>query len=310
MNITLCTLFEGNYHFGVAALSNSLIAAGYEGELWVGYRGALPGWIVDSPDFDPASGRLPAGSRLTLCMVALDTPLHFTYYKPIFVRDVLERHAPDAGYVAYIDPDIVMKCDWPTFTGWFTDDGISVIEDVNGALPARHPKRLQWKRYFDQHGIPSRRGLDRYYNAGFIALARRQIGFLDLWRQVCDLVIAYNAGSKDLKVGGPEALFYSTDQDALNFTLTACETPMNTAGPEAMDFAPGGYYLSHAVGQFKPWQAGHIRHAIRGKPPTPASKSYFRFANAPIRVYSDSEFAKRQLFLRIASAIGRIYRRN
>ena len=41
MNISFCTLFEGNYHFGVAALSNSLIAAGYAGTLWVGYRGAL-----------------------------------------------------------------------------------------------------------------------------------------------------------------------------------------------------------------------------------------------------------------------------
>ena len=57
MNITLCTLFEGNYHFGVAALSNSLIAAGYAGDLWVGYRGALPGWIVDSPGYRPRHRR-------------------------------------------------------------------------------------------------------------------------------------------------------------------------------------------------------------------------------------------------------------
>ena len=152
MNITLCTLFEGNYHFGVAALSNSLIAAGYDGELWVGYRGALPGWIVDAPGFDRASNQLQVGT-LKLCMVELDTPLHFTYYKPTFIHEMLEKHAPDAAFVAYIDPDIVMKCDWATFTGWFTDDGISVIEDVNGTLPARHPKRLQWKRYFDQHAI-------------------------------------------------------------------------------------------------------------------------------------------------------------
>jgi hypothetical protein len=48
MKISLCTLFERNYHFGVAALSNSLIASGYSGDLWVGYRGALPGWITES----------------------------------------------------------------------------------------------------------------------------------------------------------------------------------------------------------------------------------------------------------------------
>ena len=56
MKISFCTLFERNYHFGVAALSNSLIAAGYAGTLWVGYRGALSGWIVDSPSFNRATG--------------------------------------------------------------------------------------------------------------------------------------------------------------------------------------------------------------------------------------------------------------
>ena len=122
--------------------------------------------------------------------------------------------------------------------------------------------------------------------------------------------VTYNDSAKSLKVGGPEALFYSTDQDAMNFALSACETPLNTAGPEAMDFAPGGYYLSHAIGQFKPWHGGHIRQALRGKPPSVASKWYYRFANAPIKVYSDTDLAKRQLDLKIASAIGRVYKRS
>src|SRR5688572_4691064 len=160
MNITLCTLFEKNYHFGVAALANSLIAAGYEGELWVGYRGALPGWIVDAPAFDRATGRLQAAPQLTLCMLELDTPLHFTYYKPTFIREMLEKHAPQADICAYIDPDIVVKCDWPSLAGWFTEDGISLAEDVNWCFPARHPKRLLWARFFAPHGAAPRRGLD------------------------------------------------------------------------------------------------------------------------------------------------------
>ncbi|SDC67882.1 hypothetical protein SAMN05444679_104289 [Variovorax sp. CF079] len=309
MNITLCTLFERNYHFGVAALANSLIAAGYTGELWVGYRGALPGWIVDSPAFDRVTGRLQAAPGLVLCMLELDTPLHFTYYKPTFIREMLEKHAPQSDVVAYIDPDIVVKCDWPALTGWFTEDGISLAEDVNWCFPARHPKRLLWARFFEPHGATPRRGLDRYYNAGFIAVSRAHLEFLDLWRRLCDLVVAYNEHAKELKAGGSAALFHSTDQDALNFALTVCEAPLNTAGPEAMDFAPGGYYLSHAVGSVKPWHGGHIRQALRGMPPSAASKWYYHFANAPIKAYSDGELAKRQLSLKIAAAIGRVYKR-
>jgi hypothetical protein len=309
MNITLCTLFEKNYHYGVAALANSLIAAGYQGELWVGYRGALPGWIVDAPAFDRASGRLKVAPQLTLCMLELDTPLHFTYYKPTFIREMLEKHAPQADICAYIDPDIVVKCDWPSLAGWFTEDGISLAEDVNWCFPARHPKRLLWARFFAPHGATPRRGLDRYYNAGFIAVSRAHFEFLDLWRRLCDLVVDYNKGAKQLKAGGSAELFHSTDQDALNFALTVCEAPLNTAGPEAMDFAPGGYYLSHAIGSVKPWHGGFIRQALSGRPPSAASKWYWRYANAPIRVYSDRELRKSTLALKIAAAIGRLYKR-
>jgi hypothetical protein len=88
-----------------------------------------------------------------------------------------------------------------------------------------------------------------------------------------------------------------------------CEAPLNTAGPEAMDFAPGGYYLSHAIGSVKPWHGGFIGQALRGRPPSAASKWYWRYANAPIRVYSDGELRKSTLALKIAAAIGRLYKR-
>lgn len=309
MNITLCTLFEGNYHFGVAALSNSLIASGYVGDLWVGFRGPLPAWILDAPGYRKATGELQVAPTLRLRLLELDTPLHFTYYKPTFLREMLERHAPDADVVAYVDPDIVVKCDWPSFMGWFTEDGISLVEDVNAYFPARHPKRLLWNRFFASHGITPRRALERYYNAGFIAVPRQHLDFLDLWRRLCDLVVAHNGNAKTLKAGGSATLFHSTDQDALNFALTVCEAPLNTAGPEAMDFAPGGYYLSHAIGPVKPWHGRHVRQALGGRPPSLASKAYYRFANSPIKVYSDGALAQRRVGLAIASLIGRVYGR-
>ena len=310
MTITLCTLFEGNYHYGVAALSNSLIAGGFAGDLWVGYRGALPPWIVDSPDYDRATATLQVGTVLSLRMVEIDTPMHFTYYKPTFLREVFERHAPQASLVAYIDPDIVFKCDWASFTAWFTEDAISLIEDVNPNFPARHPKRLQWARFFAPHGIEPRRRLARYYNAGYIAVPRARLAFLDLWIRLCDLVMRQNQGVKHLKAGGATSLFHSTDQDALNFALTVSEVPLNTAGPEAMDFMPGGYYLSHAIGWLKPWRGQHIRQALLGMPPSLATKSYYNFANHPIKVFGSADFVRRVWSHKLASAIGRFYRRD
>lgn len=38
---TICTLFDGDFHYGLAAMLNSLVQAGYKGTVWAGYRGAL-----------------------------------------------------------------------------------------------------------------------------------------------------------------------------------------------------------------------------------------------------------------------------
>ncbi|MBS0340242.1 MAG: hypothetical protein JSS56_06915 [Proteobacteria bacterium] len=305
---TLCTLFEGHYHYGVAALANSLLANGYEGELWAGYRGELAGWITGHPRYDAATGHLKLSEKFGLHFLRLETPVFFTYYKAAFMRQVLDKHAPQADVVAYIDPDIVVKSAWQDMVPWF-EGGIALVEDVNWNFPARHPKRLMWREWFEPHGVVQRRLLDRYYNAGFFAVPREHAEFLALLSWMCELVAEYNAGLKHIKAGDATDLFHSTDQDALNFALCAYDVPLNTAAGDAMDFLPGGYYMSHAIGWPKPWTRNHIRSALKGFPPTLATKAYYDFANHPIRPHAPWRLALRRASLHLASVIGRFYRK-
>ena len=304
----LCTLFEGHYHYGVAALANSLVVNGYEGEFWVGYRGTLGAWITGHDRFDAATGRLQLTDKFSLHFVPQATPMFFTYYKAAFMREVLDKHAPQADVVAYIDPDIVVKCAWIDMAPWF-EDGIALAEDDNWNFPARHPKRLMWQRWFAPHGVVQRRDLTRYYNAGFLGVPRQHADFLSLLSWMCELAAEYNAGLKHIKSGNAPDLFHSTDQDVLNFALTAYDAPLNTVGSEAMDFQPGGYYMSHAIGWPKPWVRNHIGSALRGLPPSLATKAYYNFANHPIQPYAPWRLALRRLNLQVASVIGRFYRK-
>jgi hypothetical protein len=307
MKTTLCTLYEGHYHYGVAALVNSLLTSGFTGQLWAGYRGGLADWIVQHPGWDASQAKLQVSESFSVHFVHQDTPVFFTYYKAHLMRDVFQRHAPDSDTVAYIDPDIVVKCNWDDIGAWF-QGGLGLIEDVNWNIPARHPRRLRWKSWFAQHGIEPKRPMERYYNAGFLSVPREHADFLELLDRMCMLVYEYNSGIQHIKAGGAGSLFHSTDQDAMNHALSVYEAPLNTAAGDAMDFAAGGFYFSHAIGSEKPWLGRHLRRALKGRPPSPAMKAYYRFANHPIRVFPPFKFALRRLSLQAASAIGRFYR--
>ncbi|MGJ7581374.1 hypothetical protein ACSFA3_14410 [Variovorax sp. RHLX14] len=308
MKIALCTLFEGHYHYGVAALVNSLVSAGYEGTVWVGHRGPLPAWIVDRPGFDSASARLQVSPRLELRAIELNPPVSLNYYKPTLMREILESHDPEADAVSYLDPDMVVKCNWSAMHSWLSKDGIALVEDADWDMPANHPKRARWCQFFAAHGENSVRAIDRYYNAGLVCIDRNRMDFLQIWERINKRVAAESrSGMRDRKSGGPESLFHSMDEDALNFALTLCVTPLNAAGPEAMDFVPGGNRLSHAVGAAKPWQGRHFRRALQGQPPSVASHWFYRFADGPLTPFSYAMLVRRRLSMTLAAVIGRVW---
>jgi hypothetical protein len=112
-----------------------------------------------------------------------------------------------------------------------------------------------------------------------------------------------------MKFDRPGALFHSADQDALNMVLSVIDSPINGTGPEGMDFTSGGHLLSHAIGGRKPWRGGFLRDALLGRPPGTAQKSYFRFAESPLRLFPAPQLARLRLSLLSGALLGRMYRR-
>ena len=298
MSDTVCTLFEGHYHLGVGALINSLHASGFTGKVVCGYRGAEPAWA-------DAARELECG--IEVIFVPITTGVHFTNYKPEFLRDCWNTHGADADRLYYFDPDIVVKAPWGVLARW-ASDGVALCEDVNAYLPARHPYRLAWIDFLQANALPPSHPVERYYNAGFIGLPLAYQGLLDTWIQIVGLA-AKQTGSNRLKNHQPHTLFHSADQDALNMALMVQNIPVNATGPEGMDFASGGHLLSHAIGGRKPWRGGFFRDALRGRPPGSAQKSFFRFAESPLRLFPSAQLARLRLSLRSGALLGRIYRR-
>jgi hypothetical protein len=100
------------------------------------------------------------------------------------------------------------------------------------------------------------------------------------------------------------------DQDVLNAALMATEARLSLIGMEGMDFAPAGYTMSHAVEGAKPWRKKFIVQAMSGYPPSAADKSFWRYADHPIPIVGSHLITAKRLTMKIASAIGRFYKRS
>ena len=146
MNAAVCTLFEGDYHYGLGALVNSLCKSGFRGVVWAGYRGPLPPWA--SPILEIGAFRdFCVNEGCTIRFIRLDATIHFAYCKPQFMLEVFEQYAPDIDALFYFDPDIVVKCRWSFFEEWATCGVALVQEIVNGGMSATHPYRAAWSSY-------------------------------------------------------------------------------------------------------------------------------------------------------------------
>jgi len=312
MNANVCTLFEGHYHYGVGALTNSLYKGGFRGTMWAGYRGELPSWaqpLTKEKDYQVYQ----VTDDCRICFVPLSTDYHLANYKPTFMLELMEKYAPEADKLFYFDPDIVTRCEWSFLDEW-AEEGIAVCEDVNSPLYVNHPIRLGWVKFLKTKGQEVNSNFDLYINSGFVGIHRSKKSFLKYWHQTMlntesvtgSLSVSFIPGMNGKRLDRPRtALFYGGDQDTFNVAVMAFEKDMVVAGKDAMDFMPGGYIMSHSLGRNKPWVASYMKQAMQGKKIAMSHKQYWENVDAPIQLYPAAALKKKKLSMNIAKIVTR-----
>lgn len=307
-NTAICTLFEGDYHFGVAALINSLVRGGYKGTFWAGYRGTLPPWLDQLQCIDAERNLYLVANQVRLGFLSVETKLHFTNYKPQFMLNLLADQAASSDYLWYFDPDIYLLCGWPFFAKW-QRYGIALCEDLlYFTLPANNLLRQQWAEIAEGMGLGEPKLIAQHFNGGMVGVPATYVSFLQLWKRVLDQASAMGYDLTGFLPFTREMPLHATDQDALNIAALYTEYPLTTLGPEAMGFISGGFTMYHAVIR-KPWRDSIIRNALAGHPPSNAIKQYFRQVSSPIQAYSPMHLRAKLVACSIAGFIGRFYGR-
>ena len=314
MNSVVCTLFEGHYHYGVAALINSLSKHGFKGDFYAGYRGALPPWAQGKKSDifgwkDCTTVRV--SNDVQVHFLPLNTNYHFCNYKPDFVIELRNYLDENVSGVFYFDPDIVIKCRWSFYEEWLKIGVPLVHEITNNDMPTSHPVRKMWTKMINDQGLEVKTDLRSYLNSGFWAVKKNDIQFAQLFKKFVevsetDYKMNLTDFSFELDRTNP---FFAKDQDAFNIAAMCTDVELSEYGPEGMDLVLGGMLMSHAIGTPKPWKKPYFKHFLNGSPPTMADKEYWSNANSTIKLYSGTFLKMRKAELKITSFLGRFYRK-
>jgi hypothetical protein len=302
MNEIIVTLYEGHYHYGVAALANSLSNAGFNGVLRVGYRGQLPPWISQFDNIEEGMYRI--GENLFISFVSVNPPMHFGYYKPLFMKETLATY-PQTQNIYYFDPDIVVNAPWLFFSDWVQSGIALCLDNCFHFVHHNHPWRREWVKLAGVN-MHFKSNLNYYVNSGFIGLEISNSVILDKW-------IALTENYKS--IGGNLHLFekdghrpFKGDQDLLNAALMVLpELKISLIGKEGMGFSQPAYLMSHAVSNIKPWRKQFVKSLFQyGQAPNLMDKDYLKYANYPIKSYGRLRFMMKKADSRLASILGRI----
>src|SRR6185437_7411270 len=182
MRSTVCTVAEGAYHFGVAALCNSLYHNGFRGRVFVLYRGDLPRWASGAVDAR-AWRELTVADDFAVCFVPSESPWHLANEKPAFLRRIFGELHPSAEALFYFDSDIVIECPWRFYEEWI-GYGLALVQDMwDPYMFPTHVFKRRWRAHAERLGY-SCRNIAGYFNSGFLGVRREDRQFLAAWESM------------------------------------------------------------------------------------------------------------------------------
>ncbi len=299
--IVVC-LFDGEYHFGVAALANSLAKIKFEGLINAGYRGPLPDWINQLEAIGDNYFYLT--KEIVIHFKQVNTEMHLGYFKPYFLKETIDTYTSTQKFY-YFDADIIVNSPWSLYSNWL-EKGACLCLDVSfHFLHHTHPWRKDWRRLapVDEKLFNN---TNHYFNSGFMGVERESVALIDRWIYFTE---------KYIEMGGNINCFvkdtYSSfkgDQDLLNAAVTiSSDIEISIMGKEAMGFTLPATIMIHAIGEDKPWNNWFLKQLIKsGRKPGFADQNFFSYCKYPINIFSPYNYRIKKLDLLSASFFGRI----
>jgi hypothetical protein len=307
----VCTVAEGGYFNGVAALTNSLVHAGFRGSVVVGYRGSKPTWLAQLHK-DHASDVYVVTPNVQLNLVELPVIWHLANCKAHLIKQILLEKFTDAELVFYFDTDIVIQHSWDTFVEWARDGVVMVLDVADTYMSPHHPFRQAWRSLAAKQGLECR-DFTGYVNSCCVGINRVYKEFAVVWSALMEELERDGADMGKMKNWTDKLAFSRMDQDVLNATIMATKMPIALLGPESMGMFPwANSVMLHAMFQFrkKPWSRNYLLDALRGFPPDRTYLAYWRFVEGPIHPFNKFKLVRKKIQVQIARLIGLLHSRS
>lgn len=308
----VCTLAEGTYFYGVAALANSLVRAGFKGSILVGYRGNKPAWLkeLNKDLVVEAVDAYLVTPDVRLQLIELPGTWHLNNRKPHFMKQIFHETIPNADLVYFFDTDIVITCEWSIFARWAREGVVVALDMADTYMPPHHVYRRAWQALAAKINRKCR-DFTGYVNGGCVGINRQFMEFAEVWAALMEELERENVDMTKMKNWAGRREFARMDQDVLNATIMATDTPIAVLGAEAMGWFPAtGEIMPHAMVHKKPWVRNYILDALRGFPPDRIYRTYWQFVEGPIRPFGEWGLRWKKAAVMTARLIGFFHKRS